>query len=99
MDHYESMVIQIQVEAKKFLVENQSLKENLAAIIEENNRLKTADKDDFGAFRNDHIAASDRIFNNLRNQIFLINQVCTFLKKFFLPIFKTAYKVLDGNSL
>lgn len=77
MNHYESLVNEIEAEAKTFREDNQSLRENLAAIIAENNRLKTQgdSNDPLGAFRNDFILVSDRIYNNLRTQIHAVNKV------------------------
>lgn len=76
MNTYEVLVIEIENETKKFREENQSLRENLAAIIVENNRLKNDDVNDpLGAFRLDYIDNSEKIFDNLRNQIFQISKV------------------------
>jgi len=84
MHHYEGLVNDIQLEANKFREENRELKESLAAIIDDNNRLRAlqSNKHDesIGAFRNDYIDVSNRIFNNLRNQLVLINQVQFFCR-------------------
>lgn len=79
MQTYEALIIDIQNEAKKFRDENLLLRENLTAIIAENNRLKVQNVNDpLGAFRNDYIKVADGIFNNLRNQIFLVKKVLNF---------------------
>lgn len=76
MQRYEAMVCEIQSEAAKFRDENLLLRENLAAIIAENTRLKSQNGNDpLGVFRNDYIKIADGIFNNLRNQIFLVKKV------------------------
>lgn len=75
MNSYESMVINIQDEAKKFREENRGLRDSLESIIEENNELKSNKNDSISSFRTDYINVADRIFNSLRNQLFLLNQV------------------------
>lgn len=77
MNKYESMVIEIQSEAKHFRDESKKLKENLAAIILENNRLKefSSHGNSVAAFRSEYILVADKIFTNLRNQLYLVNQV------------------------
>jgi hypothetical protein len=76
MNQYEQMMVEIQMESQSFKTESQSLKENLAAVIAENNRLKLqSDPDGIGAFRNNYILVADKIFTNLRNQLYLVNQV------------------------
>lgn len=76
MRTYESVAIEIQNESKIFRDENQSLKENLATLIEENQRLRSQNANDLvSTFRNEYINVADSIFNNLRNQLFLIKKV------------------------
>lgn len=76
MQTYEALAIEIQKESKISKRENESLKENLATLIEENKRLKSQNPNDLlGAFRNEYINVADSIFNNLRNQLFLIKKV------------------------
>lgn len=76
MRTYEALAVEIQNESKTFREENQSLKGNLAFLIEENKRLKSQDPNDLlGAFRNEYINVADSIFNNLRSQLFLIKKV------------------------
>lgn len=75
MNSYESMVINIQDDAKNFREENRVLRESLESIIEENNQLKSNKNDSISSFRTDYINVADRIFNSLRNQLFLLNQV------------------------
>lgn len=76
MDNYEALVRQIELEAQAFRDENQKLREDLSALIEENNRLKSEDKHDpLGVFKNDYVKVADGIFNNLRHQIYQLNQV------------------------
>lgn len=84
MNQYEQMIVEIQLEATNFRTESQNLKENLAAIIAENNRLKLQHNqpDSIGAFRNNYIVVADKIFTNLRNQIHLVSQVCDILISF-----------------
>lgn len=93
MNKYEDLVIKIQKEAKQFRHENSKLKESLAEIIEENNQLKARDNDDsIAEFRKEYINVADRIFNNLHNQLFLINQVHFDEYNFQLPdIFMKSY--------
>lgn len=79
MNNYEALVIEIQKEARKFQSENEQLKENLGAIITENNRLKQQENDDpLGIFRSNYIEVADQIFNNLRNQLLLSHKVIFF---------------------
>lgn len=75
MNSYEAMVINIQDDAKIFREENRILRESLESIIEENNQLKSNKNDSISSFRTDYINVADRIFNSLRNQLFLLNQV------------------------
>lgn len=75
MNSYEAMVINIQDDAKIFREENRILRESLESIIEENNQLKSNKSDSISSFRTDYINVADRIFNSLRNQLFLLNQV------------------------
>ena len=75
MNSYESMVINIQDDAKIFRLENRVLRENLESIIKENNQLKSNINDSISSLRTDYINVADRIFNSLRNQLFLLNQV------------------------
>lgn len=75
MNSYELMVINIQDDAKIFREENRILRESLESIIEENNQLKSNKNDSITSFRTDYINVADRIFNSLRNQLFLLNQV------------------------
>ena len=76
MRTYETLAIEIQNESKIFRKDNENLKENLLALIEENKRLKSQNPNDLlGAFRNEYINVADSIFNNLRNQLFLIKKV------------------------
>lgn len=91
MNSYEALVQQIEVEAQSFREENQRLREGLSALIEENNRLRSENKQDpLGVFRNDYVKIADSIFNNFRNQIYQINQVLN------LKIFKT-FKVISKH--
>lgn len=79
MNSYEQLVAEIQHEAKNFQEENRQLRENLAAIIEENNRLRSSRneiaEDLVGSFRNDYIDMAEKIFRNLRDQFVLCQKV------------------------
>lgn len=77
MKKYEELILEIQSESTQFKEESKFLKENLAAIIEENNRLResSGNGSDFAAFKHEYIDVGDKIFSNLRNQIHLANQV------------------------
>jgi regulator of replication initiation timing len=76
MNHYESLVSEIQDEVKKYRTENRDLRENFALIIEENNRLRIkGDEDPIAALRTNYIDVADKIFNNLRNQLTLCYKV------------------------
>lgn len=83
MNSYDQLVGEIQLEAKNFQVENRQLRENLAAIIDENNRLRSSrddgnvnDVDLVGSFRRDYIDMAEKIFRNLRDQFVLCQKVC-----------------------
>lgn len=83
MNSYDQLVGEIQLEAKNFQVENRQLRENLAAIIDENNRLRSGrddgndnDSDLVGTFRRDYIDMAEKIFRNLRDQFVLCQKVC-----------------------
>lgn len=85
MNSYDQLVGEIQLEAKNFQVENRQLRENLAAIIEENNRLRSGrddgngngnDSDLVGNFKRDYIDIGERVFRNLRDQFVLSQKVC-----------------------
>lgn len=83
MNSYDQLVGEIQLEAKNFQVENRQLRENLAAIIDENNRLRSGrddgngnDSDLVGNFRRDYIDMAEKIFRNLRDQFVLCQKVC-----------------------
>lgn len=71
---------EIQLEAKNFQEENRQLRVNLAAIIEENNRLRSKNgneaEDLVGTFRRDYIDMAEKIFRNLREQFSLCQRVC-----------------------
>lgn len=76
MQKYEALIIDIQSEAKKFRDENLVLRENLATVVSENNRLTTQSVNDpLSVFRNNYIKVADFIFNSLRNKIFLVKKV------------------------
>lgn len=81
MNSYEKLVADIQHEARSFQEENRQLRENLAAIIDENNRLRSQQRDgnsneDFvGNFRRDYIEMAEKIFRNLREQFVLCTKV------------------------
>lgn len=82
MNNYEQLVADIQNEARNFQEENRQLKENLAAIIDENNRLrsqqrdgKSSEEDLVGNFRRDYIEMAEKIFRNLREQFVLCTKV------------------------
>lgn len=83
MNSYDQLVGEIQLEAKNFQVENRQLRENLAAIIDENNRLRSSrddgndnDADLVGNFRRDYMMMAENIFRNLRDQFVLCQKVC-----------------------
>lgn len=80
MNSYEQLVAEIQQEAKNFQMENCQLRENLAAIIDENNRLRSKSgnvvEDLVGTFRRDYIDMAEKIFRNLREQFSLCQRVC-----------------------
>jgi hypothetical protein len=83
LNNYEDLVHNIQLEARNFQEENNQLRENLAALIEENNRLRSHERvDSIGVFKNEYIAVADKIFNNLRSQLLLSYKVYDFLIKF-----------------
>ena len=75
MNKYEEMIIEIQTETKLFRDENKELKDSLAMVIAENNQSKEASSYDIASFRNEYIIVADKIFTNLRNQLFFVNQV------------------------
>lgn len=76
MQTYEALIIDIQSEAKKFRDENLVLRENLAAVVSENNRLMAQSANDsLGVFRNNYIKVAEFIFNSLRSKIFLVKKV------------------------
>lgn len=79
MNSYEQLVAEIQLEAKNFQDENRQLRENLAAIIDENNRLRAKNgnvvEDSVGTFRRDYIDMAEKIFSNLREQFCLCQRV------------------------
>jgi uncharacterized protein YukE len=77
MNKYEDMIMEIQAESRQFQEESKQLKENLAVIIAENNKLMEESSNGLSAaqFRNDYFAVADKIFTNLRNQIFHVSQV------------------------
>lgn len=76
MDNYGTLVQQIELEAQAFREENLKLRDDLATLIEENNRLRSDDKNDpLGVFKNSYVKVADAIFNNLRHQIHQISQV------------------------
>lgn len=80
MNSYEQLVAEIQHEAKNFQEENRQLRENLAVIIEENNRLRMSrsnneSEDLVGNFRRDYIDMAEKIFRNLRDQFVLCQKV------------------------
>jgi hypothetical protein len=83
MNNYEQLVADIQNEARNFQEENRQLRENLAAIIDENNRLrskqcegKSSEEEDLvGNFRRDYIEMAEKIFRNLREQFVLCTKV------------------------
>jgi hypothetical protein len=81
MNSYDQLVGEIQLEANNFQVENRQLRENLAAIIDENNRLRSSrddgnDADLVGNFRRDYMMMAENIFRNLRDQFVLCQKVC-----------------------
>lgn len=82
MNKYEEMIIDIQTETKLFRDENKELKDNLAVVIAENNRSKEASNNGIASFRSEYIIVADKIFTNLRNQLFLVNQVRKNNRKF-----------------
>lgn len=88
MRNYEDMISDIQQESECFKNECQKLKEALNAVIAENDRLKLQanQPDNIAAFKNDFIAVSDSIANNLRQQLYAVNKV---RKKELLELSKT----------
>jgi hypothetical protein len=79
MNSYDQLVAEIQLEAKNFQDENRQLRENLAAIIEENNRLRNRSEnvaeDLVGTFRRDYIDMAEKINRNIREQFVLCQRV------------------------
>ena len=75
------MIVDIQTETKQFTDESKELKNNLAVIIAENNQLKELSSLSIASFRSEYILVADKIFTNLRSQIFLVSQVKFQIKK------------------
>lgn len=82
MRNYESIVVEIQSEAKQFQNDNHKLKSNIDALLSENDRLRVESADEAQSslqnFKRDFIAVADTTIMNLQNQILMINKVgCT----------------------
>lgn len=79
MTNYESIVHEIQSEAKQFQNDNFKLKSHLDALISENDRLRAQNAEEAQAslqnFKRDFIAVADTTIMNLQNQILMINKV------------------------
>ena len=79
MNNYESIVLEIQNEAKQFQCDNQNLRQKLSDLITENEQLRLQSQEatnvSFNKFQNDFIAVTDRTILNLQNQILMINKV------------------------
>lgn len=92
MNSYEALVVEIQDEAKQFRFENEKLREEFAAVVAENTELKnqTSPNEVLADFRREHLAADDRIFVNLRNQIFFLSKE----KEMFEALWKGTAKAL-----
>jgi GTP1/Obg family GTP-binding protein len=70
LNNYEEMVKEIQIEASRNRDENQFIREKLGEIVSQ-----STPADSLETFKREYVEVSDRIFNNLRNQLGLIYQV------------------------
>lgn len=76
MNNYETLVIEIQNEARNFRLDNQNLKRNLENVIAENKKLRNeVSEDPVADFRSTYIEVADKIFNNMKNQLVLCYKV------------------------
>lgn len=79
--------MEIQEEVKNLREENERLRKNQAALIDENKR--SEERDDLAKFRREYIDVADRIFVNFRNQIDMCHRVREIILNHF-----TQYPVL-----